>query len=86
MPAGIRSRSGFAKRIRGLPVTGSMKVSGSVSLWDRARFLYMRLYSTDRRQLKSYEVQDAADNVHAGVKWIWGTKLDYHGRKYFPAD
>ena len=42
MPAGIRSRSGFAKRIRGLPVTGSMKVSGSVPLWDRARFYLCR--------------------------------------------
>ena len=24
-----------------IPVTGSMRVSGSVSIWDRARFLYV---------------------------------------------
>ena len=45
MPAGIRSRSGFAKRIRGLPVTGSMRVSGSVSIWDRVRFYICRYVS-----------------------------------------
>ena len=51
MPTGIRSRSGFAKRMRGLPVTGSMSFCRSGAVWLPILRFHATAHATNVQQL-----------------------------------
>ena len=52
MPTGIRSRSGFAKQMRGLPVTGSMSFRRSGAIWFPILRFHATAHATNVQQFK----------------------------------